>query len=71
MDKNKPMTDDEYTLAEGNRCPVCRTDMIEGGSIEVNAGTATQEVSCLLCHAEWTDIYNLVGYHKLNIQTKE
>ncbi len=51
------------------RCPVCDSDDIEGGSVEIDAGGATQEVSCKECDTEWTDIYKLDDVMFTNIDT--
>ena len=62
MAKKKPMTKKQYVEAGGTRCPICRSDQIEGESVQAfYAGEATQEVSCLDCHAEWVDCYTLTG----------
>ena len=41
------------------KCPKCKDDNIEGGSVEIDANGASQDVICLACGAEWTDIYKL------------
>lgn len=60
--KQKPMTDKEYVQTGGVRCPYCRSTNVEGQSIDVDAGEATQEMGCNDCNAEWVDCYKLVGY---------
>jgi transposase-like protein len=55
------MTDEEYVKLRGVRCPFCKSDQIEGEHIEVDAGGAFQDVSCLGCDRTWTDYYILVG----------
>ena len=56
-----PLTEEQRRkyLENPNRCPYCGKDDIEGGSIEIDAGGASQEVSCLVCDEEWTDQYTL------------
>lgn len=53
-----------YLQSGGTRCPSCGSHDITGESVEVNEGTATQEVSCLACEAEWVDMYRLVGFQE-------
>ena len=42
--------------------PFCKSEDIEGHSLSVDAGTASQEVNCLACEEEWQDTYELTGY---------
>lgn len=43
-------------------CPFCRAkDSIEGNSVEINDGYASQEVSCRECDAQWQDLYRMCG----------
>lgn len=51
-----------YLENGGTKCPKCGSENIEGASWNADGGgTASQEVSCLDCDAEWFDVYNLVG----------
>lgn len=59
-----PRTDGEYVMHGGTRCPFCDSENIEGGPVEVDAGTATQEMLCLSCAKAWNDQYKLVGYEE-------
>lgn len=59
------MTDKQYVLHGGGKCPVCRSTNITGGEVNVDAGTASQEISCGECDATWNDVYKLVGYAEL------
>lgn len=61
------VTNAGYVLGRGTRCPVCRSENIEGGSVEVDAGAATQEVYCVDCGSEWEDVYSLIGYQNLGV----
>lgn len=56
------LSDAEYVEKGGCTCPFCGSDDIEGGSTNVDAGYATQEVSCNECDRSWEDQYNLTGY---------
>jgi hypothetical protein len=60
--KRKWLTDKQYVKKNGGVCPHCGEDQIEGESVEIDGGEATQDVSCLGCGATWTDLYKLVGY---------
>lgn len=51
----------KYVLDGGCECPFCGSTQIEGREVEVMAGSAFQEMSCLACGAEWDDVYHLVG----------
>lgn len=59
------MTNEQYVAAGGCKCPVCGSESITGGPVEVDAGTAWQPITCGDCHANWNDVYNLVGYAEL------
>ncbi len=60
--QNKTTIDITKYIDEGGvRCPYCGADQIEGGSVEIEEGTAQQKVGCLSCDRHWTDIYHLVG----------
>jgi len=56
------MTDEEYVAIEGRKCPRCGDEQIEGGSVEIEAGCAYQEMWCNSCLAKWWDEYHLHGY---------
>lgn len=59
---DNPMPPVEYAEDKGRHCPFCRGTDFRGGSIEVAAGTATQEVTCHDCDKSWIDQYALTGY---------
>lgn len=40
-------------------CPNCQSQNIEGGSVEIDEGTATQDIRCLDCDSSWTDHYTI------------
>ena len=58
----KRMTDRQYVKAEGGKCPFCRSRQIEGSSVDIDTGGASQEMSCLDCGKQWVDCYELTGY---------
>lgn len=59
-----PATDTEYVAARGARCPVCRSTDIQAveGFETHDDGRGGQVCACDSCNAEWTDVYELVGY---------
>jgi len=56
----------EKVRKDGNHCPECHNSDISGGSVEVQANTAFQEVACNNCGAEWNDLYTLSGVEILS-----
>ena len=53
---------ERYVKKGGVECPFCGSNDIEGGEVAIDAGGATQEVSCLECGESWYDLYALTGY---------
>ena len=47
-------------------CPKCGSDIITGDSVNVSEGTATLELSCLRCRAEWQAIFVFEGVYLTN-----
>jgi hypothetical protein len=58
----------DYVAGGGNLCPYCGDDDISGGSVEVDAGYAWQDVDCSACGASWHDLYTLTGIDLLDAQ---
>ena len=58
----EPEIEERYVAAGGTICPFCGSSNIEGGSFEINAGYAAQDVVCLKCEREWQDSYILAGF---------
>jgi hypothetical protein len=54
-----------YVQSLGLVCPACGSDAIGGGSVDVNAGRAIQEMSCDACQSSWCDTYDLDGFTEL------
>jgi hypothetical protein len=48
-----------YIEHGGVSCPFCKSEDIEGGSVETDQGGAFQPVACNACGAEWNDVYEL------------
>ena len=59
MSKNLTQEQKERYLKASHRCPHCKSEDIEGDTVEVNEGEATQRVICCNCNQDWTDIYTL------------
>jgi len=49
----------EKYLQSPNSCPHCGSKDIEGHSHNYEGNYITQDISCLKCGAQWTDIYTL------------
>ena len=59
------MTTKEYMDNGACKCPVCHSEDIEGGSVEIDAGQAWQPMACNDCTATWNDVYKLTGFDEL------
>ena len=57
-----PIPDQLHVENEGDSCPFCLSDEIEGNSTCVDRPYVHQEVRCLNCGAKWYDTYRLIGY---------
>lgn len=57
---------EEYAASGFGHCPVCGSDEIQGGPVDVDGNQATQEVSCDACNSTWDDVYTLTGYRNLD-----
>lgn len=62
----KRMTDSEYVRNGGVKCPFCRSKSIYGDSVEIDAGSAWQRITCVDCDRSWNDVYSLNGYEPLD-----
>ena len=51
----------KYVDSGCSECPMCGCDQIEGGDINVDSGTCSQEMYCTECDAEWYDVYKIVS----------
>jgi len=60
----EPISQAEYKVDE--RCPVCEDNNVEGSSIDISNGQATQNINCISCGAYWTDVYKLDRYDNLH-----
>lgn len=65
-DPARALTSTEKALYVKNRyghCPYCGGSQIEGGSVDVDGNSASQEIRCLdeACGRSWYDEYTLTG----------
>lgn len=65
------MTPEQYVSEGGARCPNCRSQDLEGGSVDILDGAACQQVGCNDCDATWIDTYRLDKYEELDIPDNE
>ena len=64
----EPMTNKEYVEEEGAKCPACRSNQIEGDSIDIEGKNAYQSCGCNECGAAWIIEYALTGYAELELE---
>ena len=58
-----PKSDAEHVNAkDANGCPICGSDQVEGGHVDINSTEAWQGVSCLDCGYEFNEVYTLAMY---------
>ncbi len=56
-------------LKASHRCLNCDSDNIEGGSVNVDAGGAIQDIYCNDCGSSWSDLYKLDDVVNVHIET--
>lgn len=62
-----PLTPEEYVAKRGMCCPFCQSDQIQGESIDFESSGVYQNIVCLSCKKEWTDVYKLASYEALRL----
>lgn len=45
------LTDTEYVATLSTNCPVCQSTQLEGSSVDIDSGVASQEIWCKTCSA--------------------
>ena len=60
----QPISQAEYKVDE--RCPVCGDNQVDGDSVDISNGQATQNITCSYCGSYWTDVYRLQKYDNLH-----
>jgi hypothetical protein len=64
------LTSDEYAERSGLCCPSCHGDSLYSGPFYTRDDMRVAiDVKCGDCYAEWSDVYDLIGYEDL--ETKE
>jgi len=61
----------EKYLRSPDHCPVCQSDDIEGGFVEVDCGGAWQNIHCIECGARWADLYMLDAIVDVHVEVRE
>lgn len=58
-----PLTKEEKAayLKNSGKCPKCKSDKIDAGSIEHEDDKIYQPVKCFICEFQWYDEYTLTG----------
>jgi len=49
-----------YRKHSANNCPKCKSEQISGAQVEIHDTTVTQDLVCISCEHEWSNIYKLV-----------
>jgi len=57
---------DETSVVRNDSCPKCGWWDVEGGSVDIEFGQATQNAHCTECGAEWITLYSLVKVTIMN-----
>jgi transcription elongation factor Elf1 len=65
MSKLTPQQKKDYLGRSYCHCPVCKSNDISGGRIEVDSDSAWQEVVCSSCGFRWNDIYKLIDIEEV------
>lgn len=56
----------DETKVQGTHCPNCQETLeINYGSIDFDGGHMYQPAYCMVCDAQWEDVYRLMGYRGL------
>ena len=54
--------------ANWSHCPGCGTHQIEGTSVDIVGNEAAQEMGCLICGADWVEVYT-ASYREMDRET--
>lgn len=65
---DKLKAEEKYVDEGAMRCPVCRSERIEGGKMEWSI-PVLQECRCLDCKSEWTDTLTVTAC-EINLEIK-
>lgn len=61
----------KYVAGNGVTCPTCQQQQFACDPIEIDGGTASQQIYCPECDSGWTDIYQLVSISNLELSLSE
>jgi hypothetical protein len=61
----EPMTDEQYLVHRGCRCPSCGSEDINASRVDSEKSVAWHNVKCEQCGAAWVDEFRRVGYSEL------
>ena len=65
------ITNEMYVKAQGLRCPVCTSRLIEGiAEVRTYEGGASHLIYCNACESQWRDVYVLTGYKQLELHER-
>lgn len=54
-----PLERERYLVADSSSCPFCETWDIDGGPMDIESGSAYQDITCNRCGGTWVDRYRL------------
>lgn len=57
---------EKYIGTHGVRCPYCRSDNIESGSLDADGVEASALVKCFDCKRQWWDIWTLTSVQEID-----
>ena len=67
----KDMPNETYVKAQGLRCPVCTSRLLEGiDGVQIYEGGASHLIYCKACESTWVDVYVLTGYEQLELHER-
>lgn len=64
------LTSTEYAVDRGGSvCPVCESEDISAGTLEVDGTQVWSTVTCAACESKWDDVFTLQYYTNLDAET--
>lgn len=64
--KIKVLSQKAYRESGGSMCPMCKSHNMDTGRLEVDGDVTTQNIVCVTCGSEWTDVWTLKSFDNLN-----
>lgn len=68
---SEPLSQEAYAKAHGHLCPVCGSDNLDWGSVDIDGPVAWQSVACEDCASTWSDVYRFDCYEDLDVHGKD